>query len=108
MLHLLVVIYPVALNSRTTTSGAGRTLSLLLRMHAVLRHIFLILTNLSLVVSPVGHVGIYVVSQSQQDFLNAVRIHVHNSLNLLLAQIKSKLLESFDIERVPIIGLLAD
>ena len=48
------------------------------------------------------------VSQSQQDFLDAVRIHVHDSLNLLLAQIKSKLLESFDIERVPIIGLLAD
>ena len=74
----------------------------------VLRQIFLILSDLSLVSSPVGHVGIYVVSQSQQDFLDAVRIHVNDSLNLLLAQIKSKLLESFDIERVPIIGLLTD
>ena len=74
----------------------------------ILRHIFLVLTDLSLIASSVSHVRIYVVSQSQQDFLNAVRIHVHNSLNLLFAQIKSKLLESFDIERVPIIGLLAD
>ena len=90
MLHLLVVIYCTTLIPRANAaSGARRTLSLRLWVHVILRHIFLVLTNLSLVASSVSHVRIYVVSQSQQDFLDAVRIHVHNTLNLLLAQIQS-------------------
>ena len=99
VLHLLVVICCVTLIPRETAiaSGAGRTRSLRLRLHVILRHIFLIRADLPLIASPVGHVRIDVVAESQQDFLDAVGVHVHNTLNLLLAQIQSELLQDLDI-----------
>ena len=48
------------------------------------------------------------VAKRKKDLLDRVGFHIDNIFDLFLAQIQSKLLEYFDVERVPVVGLLAD
>ena len=46
--------------------------------------------------------------EREKDFFNAVWLHGHNVLDLLLAQVEAQFLENFVIQGVPVVGLLGD
>ena len=46
------------------------------------------------------------VTNRKKDLFDRIWLHVDNIFDLFLAQIQSKLLENFDVERVPVVGLL--
>ena len=47
-------------------------------------------------------------AQGEQSFLDGVRLHVDDVINLLLAETEAQLLEHFQVQRVPVVALLGN